>query len=315
MPSFDIVNYSLRPSKSIQRQVVFEGIRSLKACLHLADMVYIGFGSIWFTDFGMAHKSLGIIDMISMERNIVGYKRARYNAPYASVRIIRGNSWTILPRLCNRPSINARPWVVWLDYDRSFDEEVRDDVRSLITGAPDDTIFLVTVDAREVGYGARPADRSHRLRELFGNVAPDALARAACRGTRMQDTLAALVADFMQSIAEESGRPGGFVPGFRLIYKDTATMLTVGGILPTLSNRPPASAAVSRSDWRGQPEKRIVAPHLTVREALALQAELPRRGGLTRARVQKLGFDLTVAQVAAFDEYYREYPAYAQIIV
>jgi len=35
MPSFDAINYSLRPSKSIQRQLVFNGVRMLQSHLHL----------------------------------------------------------------------------------------------------------------------------------------------------------------------------------------------------------------------------------------------------------------------------------------
>jgi hypothetical protein len=66
MPSFDAVNYSLRPSKSIQRQLVFAGVRALQDSLDPAQ-VYVGFGSIWFTDFVMAHKMLRIDDMVSIE--------------------------------------------------------------------------------------------------------------------------------------------------------------------------------------------------------------------------------------------------------
>ena len=55
MRSFDAVNYSLRPSKTIQRQLVFEGVRMLQVALDPVK-AYIGFGSIWFTDFVMAHK-------------------------------------------------------------------------------------------------------------------------------------------------------------------------------------------------------------------------------------------------------------------
>jgi hypothetical protein len=49
MPSFDVVNYSLRPSKSIQRQLVFEGVRQLQGGLNLARLARLihegaGFG-------------------------------------------------------------------------------------------------------------------------------------------------------------------------------------------------------------------------------------------------------------------------------
>ena len=81
MASFDIVNYSLRPSKGIQRQIVFDGIRMLKSRLELSEMIYVGLGSIWFSDFVQAHKSLDIRRMVSIEADDTGYCRARFNKP------------------------------------------------------------------------------------------------------------------------------------------------------------------------------------------------------------------------------------------
>ena len=175
MASFDHINYSLRPSKSIQRQIVFDGVRALQSTLCLNRMVYIGFGSVWFTDFVMAHKSLDITDMVSIEKDDIGYSRAAFNAPYATVRVLHGSSATVLPRLYDDSVIRHRPWLLWLDYDTTFDEALRDDVRSVIEGSPSDTIFLVTMDAKERMYGDAPRTRPRRLRQLFGDVVSDNL--------------------------------------------------------------------------------------------------------------------------------------------
>src|SRR5438128_622831 len=99
MPSFDAINYSLRASKSIQRQLVFEGVRMLQRELHLERLAYVGLGSIWFTDFTMAHKLLGIDDMVSIESHPVGYRRAVFNSPYATVKVREGYSSEVLPAL------------------------------------------------------------------------------------------------------------------------------------------------------------------------------------------------------------------------
>lgn len=72
MPSFDAINYSLRPSKSIQTQLVFDGVRLLQDRLDLERLTYVGFGSIWFTDFVLAHKILRIDDMGSIEGDDIG---------------------------------------------------------------------------------------------------------------------------------------------------------------------------------------------------------------------------------------------------
>lgn len=312
MASFDVVNYSLRPSKSIQRQLVFEGIMRLKSHMDLERQVYVGFGSIWFTDFVLAHRLLGIDDMVSIEANEVGYRRAVFNSPYATVRVRHGFSSEVLPTLYADEVIRNRPWLVWLDYDYQFDETLKTDIASIIENAPANSILLVTFNGHEMKYGAA-ADRPARLRELFGAAVPDDLSKNACREERMQETLADFARDFMQSTANDLARPGGFVPAFRIIYRDNAPMVTVGGILPTKGAAATARLIVDQ-DWLCRPEKRIVAPHLTIREASVLQSRLPSTDRLDRDAVRALGFDLEDDQLEAFQAYYRQYPSFAQIV-
>lgn len=313
MPSFDVVNYSLRPSKSIQRQIVFEGVSKLQHHLNLEKLVYIGLGSIWFTDFVMAHKVLGIDDMVSIESDDIGFRRAVFNSPYATVKVRHGVSSNVLPTLYTDLSYAGRPWMVWLDYDGEYSELLRDDTRSLIENAPANSIILMTFNGHERKYG-RAADRPARLRELFGDVVPDDLPKCACKEQRMQETLADLAIDFMKSVAAELARPGGFVPAFRLIYRDTSPMVTVGGIIPAKCAAVVVKDLVGKRSWSCRPAKPIIAPNLTIREAATLQSQLPRIERLSRERVQELGFDLEDDQIEAFEMYYRQYPAFAQIV-
>lgn len=313
MSSFDAINYSLRPSKSIQRQVVFDGVKLLQTQLELDRLMYIGFGSIWFTDFVIAHRVLSVDDMISIEGNDVGYKRAVFNTPYATVRVEHGMSGEVLPKLFADEGIRGRPWMIWLDYDYALKESVRDDIRAVIENAPINSILLVTFNGHEMEYGKTP-ERPDRLRDLLGALVPDDLPKAACKEDRMQETLANLSLGYMQSVAAEVARPGGFVPAFRVIYRDGAPMVTVGGILPARGAARIAADLVAAPNWPGRPAVPIRAPHLTLREAAVLQAQLPRNDQLTRAAVQALGFDLEDDQIAAFETYYRQYPAFAQIV-
>lgn len=314
MASYEYVNYSLRPSKSIQRQIVFEGVRTLQLRLGVGEAAYVGFGSIWFTDFVMAHKLLGIRDMVSIEKAEIGYARARFNRPYATVRVIFGSSGDVLPGLYDDEKIGGRPWVVWLDYDGGFDERLGDDVRSVVGRVPCDSVLLVTFNGSARIYGRRLRERPGRVRQLFGDLVPDDQAPEEYEGNRMQDTLADLVSDLMQSVAIEGGRPDGFAPAFRLVYRDGAPMVTVGGVIPRAGAAAVVAEVVEEKAWVCRPAAHIVAPHLTVREALALQARLPRKKPLTREAVQALGFDLEEEQIRAFEKYYREYPSFARIV-
>lgn len=313
MASFDVVNYSLRPSKSIQRQIVFDGIHTLKSRLGLSNMVYVGFGSIWFIDFVMAHKVLDIEDMVSMESDDIGYRRAAFNKPYATVHVRHGHSSRLLAELYDDGNFSVRPWVVWLDYDHYLDEALRDDIRSVIERSPANTVFLITFNGNDRDYGRRPPERATRLRDLLGDVVPDGLSLARYKGDSMQETLANLTIDFMKSIGAESARPGGFQPAFRIIYKDISPMVTVGGIMPSLEKSNDAENIIGVETWKCRPERRIVAPLLTIRETVTLQSLLPR-ADLSRDIVQNYGFDLEESQIESFQRYYREYPTFAQIV-
>lgn len=316
MSTSQFVNYSLRPSKNIQRQLAFQGIKTLVSRLDLRSAVYIGFGSIWFTDFIMAHNVLSIDHMISMEKHETIFRRAEYNAPYASVSVRMGSSAEVLPTLYDDVSINVKPWVMWLDYDGDLDERSIDDTREAIERAPASTILLLTFDGRARKYGARKNERLGRLRDLFGDVVPDDLSQDRCQLEEVKETVADLAIDFMKAAAAAVRRPGGFVPAFRMLYKDGADMVTVGGCLPSsFVLGESAEQLVASSDWKCMPDEQIVSPLLTMREVKALQAQLPRQEALTKEIVRTLGFDLEEEQIRAFERYYKEYPAFAQIVI
>lgn len=312
MASFDLVNYSLRQNKAIQRSLVFEAVGMLQETMDLENLLYLGLGSLWFTDFQIAHKSLGIRDMISMEGDEIGYRRARFNQPFKTVKVKRGYSYKLLPRLIETKALNGRPWFAWLDYDKALDEAKVGDVRRAIESAPENSVFVVTLPATGRPFG-RPIERPDRLRKLLGGVVPDDLAIDDCRDERLPLTLSKLVSDFMSSSAARVARPGGFVPAFSIRYKDSTPMITVGGILPAKGAAPAAWATVRAADWPALCKREIVAPPLTLKEAAVFQSQLPALSPMTRTTIRRLGFDLKPDQLKSFERYYRYYPVFAQV--
>ena len=65
----------------------------------------------------MAHKLVGIEDMVSIEKHEVGFRRAVFNSPFATVDVKLGLSSTVLPSLYDDEGFRRRPWMIWLDYD------------------------------------------------------------------------------------------------------------------------------------------------------------------------------------------------------
>ena len=312
MAAFNVVNFSLRPNKSIQRSLVFEGLRLLQHDLDLENLLYVGMGSILFADFQQAHKALHIDDMISIEADEIGFKRAKFNLPYKTVRVEAGFTHDVLPFLLANRRLTARPWLIWLDYTSGLNEAVIGDIRRIIENAPPNSIAIATFSASGRTLG-KPANRAVRLRALLGSVVPDEIAIDDCVDERLSKTLLELTANFMVSVAASAARPGGFVTAFQLAYRDTTPMVTVGGIMPSKGAVPASTAIVSATNWPGIAKEPIAAPLLTLKEAAVMTAQLPRSGALSRKSIQKLGFDLHDEEVRSFQKYYRYYPIYAQI--
>lgn len=315
MSSFDVVNYSLRPNKSIQRAIVFDGLRRLAEVIDLKSARYVGFGSVWFTDFQKAHKELHLEEMISIEGDEIGFSRAQFNKPFRTVRVEKGLSGDVLPMLLNEDALVVAPWIIWLDYDGGLDEGVADDLQLLVERAPPNSVLLATINgAGQRKYG-KPKDRPTLLKNVLGDVVPDDLRVEDCDDKHLPNTLAVNMLAYMQSVGVAVARPGGFVPAFSLTYRDGASMTTVGGVLPQRGAVPAVRELVSSQSWEGFIGQPITAPLLTIREAAALQAKLPGGRKLTRRMVKSLGFDLDDEQIQAFERYYRYYPSYAQVVL
>ena len=113
MAALDTVNYAIRPNKNIERKVVFEALSYLEADFPFAAYRYVGFGSLWFSDFVLAHQSLGISDLISIQKGQALAARARFNAPYGCIKVIEGEFGALLSSL----KLDERPAILWLDYE------------------------------------------------------------------------------------------------------------------------------------------------------------------------------------------------------
>lgn len=314
MASFESINYSLRPSKSVQRGVIFEGLKVLFDVMRLQNAVYIGLGSIWFTDFVMAHKVLDIDEMISIEKDEIGYRRARFNKVYSCIKILRGRSDEKLRETIELENYRTRPWIVWLDYDSALNESKIEEMRWLLRNAPENSIVLFTFSATQNAYGRKLKDRPQRLANLLGSVVPDDMGKERCEKDNLALTLASLTMDFLSSVIADNARLGGFVRSFKVPYLDSVGMVTVGGVLPTRETVDSVSAVVDDHKWKCVVDEMIQAPPMTLKEVATLQAELPFDGELTRARIQELGFDLLEDQIRSFQQYYKYLPNFAEIV-
>lgn len=312
MESFDKVNYSIRPNKAIERELVFSGLRTLIERCDLEDCVFVGFGSVWFTDFLMAHRRLGVETMISLEKSEIGYKRAQFNRPFKTVEVIQEISTDALPILFARGDINTRPWIVWFDYDYEMSRAVLDDFDLLVERAPENSIVVFTYDGQADKYGPTKKRKSF-LEGLFGTLLEGDDAEREALNSKLPEVVNRLGIRYLESYFQRIRRPGAFIPAFSMVYHDTATMATLGGVLAGEGRVAQVRQIVRSRNWLGMPETRIAAPHLTTKEALALQGELPRKTQLSMATLRKLGFALHEDSLRSYNEFYKEYPVFAKV--
>jgi hypothetical protein len=116
---------------------------------------------VWFADFVLFHRALGIKEMISIECKKKAFSRVMDNAPY-KIDVKLGRSEQVLPKI----SLANRAFL-WLDYDDAIDMNMLLDLRTVSGKAQSGTILAVTVR----GERAREADQAESDADATGRSA------------------------------------------------------------------------------------------------------------------------------------------------
>lgn len=131
------INYSVRPSKSIERKMIRDILSRLFVFAPLHEYTYIGFGSKYFVDFSLFHKTLNISKMISLEQDSVNSERYEFNKPYNCIKIEFRDSSSWL----DQNDLDGNH-IVWLDYDGGFDSGKVNDLKQLVRKLCSGSVFL-----------------------------------------------------------------------------------------------------------------------------------------------------------------------------
>jgi len=313
------VDYSLRRNKAIERKIVFEGLALLRSsgCLP-QDTTYVGLGSVWFVDFDLAHRNLGLTDLISIEADSVVAARARYNAPFRCVAIHEGYSNRVLPKLlADRASEgDTRPLIIWLDFDGKLDEDCLAELEYLTEQCPLGSVLITTVRTPIGDFGGSK-DAVARARKLLGDAFP--VENWPGVGTVPRDKEAKFCVDTgsalstrLQTYAAASRPDSETFELFAIPYQDGTPMYTVGIGLFAPAVADEVRDVVNGAAWRGRTDEPVLTPPLTARESGALRSVLPAETALSRRDVIALGFDLEDDQLASFCKYYLDTPTFVE---
>ena len=314
MSSLNLINYSLRQNKVIQRHLVFDCCRKILNANEAENMTFIGFGSIWFPDFQIAHTNLNICKLISIENDDIEFARASFNKPFECIEVIKGRSTNILKELKERKNFSDNPWLVWLDYCARLGTSELEDLGFLIENAPENSIILTTFNADTMAYDRNPTSAHHYFKGLFGSELDSSLTDRDFDKKNLANTACSALSDLLVSYSISAGRDN-FEKAIKVIYKDSSTMATVGGIITSGPTEKPIKELIYSSEWEGQPELSIAIPPLTMKEVGALKALLPGEGTevLTAEKIGELGFRLNEKCLPIFEKYYKYYPSFAQV--
>jgi hypothetical protein len=313
--SFRKIDYSLRPAKHAERRMLSEIFRRLRPFQPVEEYAYIGLGSVWFADFALFHRALGIRDMQSIERASGAKARIEANKPFAAINVHYQESSVVLPTL----DWSKRSFV-WLDYDEPLSLGMLLDLKTVASRAISGSVLAVSVQCHHAAEIAQAAEEPEgpnaftRFRENFGReLVPSKASEEDLSGwpfgalsrTMIAAQIEAALA--VRNLGVSAGNVVRFIPICDINYEDGAKMTTTVGILA--EERDHASVAncgFDRLDFMPSSGRliKIKVPILTNREIRHLERQLPKAGALQCGEIPS-------SEADCFAELYRYLPNFA----
>jgi len=326
---FEKINYTLRPNKSVERKMMCEALGRLSFIQHLNKYRYIGFGSPYFTDFILFHRNLGIKKLVSIEKEESKKARFDFNIPYSGIEMKYGQSTTVLPNL----GLDKEKNIVWLDYDDKISDFMFSDIDTFFFNSMPGSFFIISInveqdfpnwDALRTEGGGTTKD--FRLKNLTGRVGKSRIPAEFMQLNMTTKNLIKVTYEMIRrqiatSLINRNGANKGeveFKQLFNFVYKDNATILTVGGLLFD-SQLKPAIAQMAFNELpfvqSGEQQYRIKSPNLTYREAKALDKVMPNsaiveKGEFVNEKLQSL--PLIQSDIENYAKIYRYYPTFTE---
>jgi hypothetical protein len=274
-----------------------EAFRRLSKFGSVESYQYVGFGSIWFSDFMHFHRTLGIGKMISIEREINHKRRFEFNKPFGGVELRFGSSAAELPKI----DLSIRS-ICWLDYDDPLTKSMLADVRTLASRMSSGSALVVSIQVEnpplvpnEDNGPDEPKMRSaESIEELKSTFGPERVPMDATASDLRGWKLASLVMNMVKSEISDAldainiSRPVQQRMEFRqfitIQYADGAKMATIGGVFVDRGQFGIyASCGFDELEFYrdGSEALRIEIPKLTPKEMRDLDTKLPIGEGQT----------------------------------
>lgn len=323
----ELVNYLLRPAKNVERKMICEALSRLSIISDTRNYLYVGFGSVYYVDFTLFHKVLGIQNFISIEGDLEMETRVRFNNPYSSIEILSGHSNDKLVEV----EWKKQKSILWLDYTSQLSGFMFKDIETFFRRAISGSVFIISINVEiKDGEGKTSSDRiKSKLwndTDVKRRISPDFFSEKNVSKEEYYLMINKLINQEIDKILNQRNRIEekknyAFKQIFNFFYHDGQAMLTIGGILFTDSDK----ARVSKMNFKnldfvrnGGDTYKIEVPHLTIREIQAIDKHLPSFNTDTKAKenaLEELKDIVSEEAIIKYSKIYRYYPKFIETIV
>lgn len=327
MASGDVINYSIRPAKTVERKIIRDLFSKLTAFKSLSDYKYIGFGSKYFSDFKLFHKDLHINDMVSIEADKEYSEKYKFNKPFDCIDLRFGLSTDVLVELNY-----DKPYICWLDYDYAIKQSVLDDIDILLENLENNSgsVISMSLNVRPYKHQAlkeefKSINGSHQelLIQKFGNLVESQFVPIIIpkQGLKKASTISEIIRqilvnkinnkiNFINSALEPQDK-WHFKQIFNFLYSDGAEMATWGWVFYKESEHSKYDLCDFPSvDFHSSNEiaYEIIIPNFTIKEVNKLLECMPLKKPIDLARLPANIY--MEADVEEFSKIYKYYPSF-----
>jgi len=317
--SYIKINYNLRPAKSVERKMLCEALRRLIFFSDLTKYKYVGFGSTFFTDFLLIHKSLGINDLTSIEKEEEDKDRFEFNRPYDKINLEIGDANSILPGIGWNKKI-----ILWLDYDEKLKKNMLTDIGTFISRALAGSIILVTIN---VGPDQLPDknNKKERYEQLVDRVGkakiPIEISKHDLDKQNHPKVCHAIANNEIEQILSirNQGLKSKLIYNqlFNFSYEDSTPMLSFGGILYAESDAENLKKCnfddldFTKCEKSKYDPFKIIVPNLTFKEMHSIDKFMPSENISEIRNKGKLKF-LDKEEIKNYGSIYRYVPNFVE---
>ena len=318
--------YHLRPNKSIDRKLFIQTLIGLNQYMPISAYQYTGFGSYLFDDFRLLHETLNISKMVSLEKDVQEYKRAKFNVPFGCITIKNASSTEYLSQLLLDDDSHN---IFWLDYvsPSEIGAQIGDYATLLKLLNPGDVV-RITLNANVSSLGkAEDPDKltKFRLQKLQQRIPdiyfPASVTTEDFTTTRYPLVLLKIIKNVTMECLNDDPpySPNFLLPLFSSIYADGQQMLTFTGIvLDSHEEEEKIKKALNdypHNNFLWNEPCYIEIPALSVREIIELNKLLPKDDA-EQQLVEQFPFIFSSKEkriTESYIKYYKYYPNYHQV--